>query len=326
MFDFTHLFKLVDSKHETSLLLVSFVYFYVPCFWIPSPVSGVVYMWWLYWTSLEHGFSGPGPCAEPPIHNTLGPSHWVLATRDQSTALALSRIWDILSNEMIEAGSRLNLSPPWIANLSSNMCSPSSDCQNGFVSCFKATEVVIFYLICIHFSKARLKKIPLRVSHFTFSWTCLSITCFGSHITLFAKEILRVQEKLLFGRVGDLGWRIGPRQFQDFVSVKRGSEQTTECNLYMHLPYAIFVHLCLYMIWLLINLTGAHCFITRQFMMVLLCYKLNFLVYTLIYFWMVDNDFSPLSVNVNKSFRVSFSFRPVLGETPPTSGLGEVVK
>ena len=26
-FDFTHLFKLVDSKHETSLLLVSFIYF-----------------------------------------------------------------------------------------------------------------------------------------------------------------------------------------------------------------------------------------------------------------------------------------------------------
>ena len=110
----------------------------------------------------------------------------MLATRDQSTALALSRIWDILSNEMIEAGSRLNLSPPWIANLSSNMCSPSSGCQNGFVSCFKATGVVIFYPIY--------------------------------------------------------------------------------------------------------------------------------------------NDFSPLSVNVNKSCRVSFPFRPVLGETPPTSGLGEVVK
>ena len=50
VFDFTHLFKPVDSKHETWLFLVSFVYFlHALFFWIPSPISGVIYVWWLYW-------------------------------------------------------------------------------------------------------------------------------------------------------------------------------------------------------------------------------------------------------------------------------------
>ncbi|KAM3361440.1 hypothetical protein P3S68_016294 [Capsicum galapagoense] len=41
--------------------------------------------------------------------------------------------------------------------------------------------------------------------------------------------------------------------------------------------------------------------------------------------WLVDNDFSPLPVNLCKSFGMSFPFRLVFGETPPTSVLGEVV-
>ncbi|KAF5193943.1 sphingomyelin phosphodiesterase [Thalictrum thalictroides] len=53
--------------------------------------------------------------------------------------------------------------------------------------------------------------------------------------------------------------------------------------------------------------------------------QMEFMVYTLIHFWLVDNDFSPLSVNVCKSFGMKFPFRAVLGETPPTSGLGEVL-
>ncbi|PQQ03531.1 uncharacterized protein Pyn_31307 [Prunus yedoensis var. nudiflora] len=52
----------------------------------------------------------------------------------------------------------------------------------------------------------------------------------------------------------------------------------------------------------------------------------EFLVNALVNFWLVDNDFSPLPVNQCKSFGVSFPFRSVLGETPPTPGLGEVVK
>ncbi|MQM16074.1 hypothetical protein Taro_049026 [Colocasia esculenta] len=51
----------------------------------------------------------------------------------------------------------------------------------------------------------------------------------------------------------------------------------------------------------------------------------EFLVYTFIQFWMVDNDFSPLPVSLCSSFGLSFPFQAVLGETPPTPGLGEVL-
>ena len=44
MFDFTHLFKLVDSKHETSLLLVSFVYFLCALFFGYLPLFLVLFI------------------------------------------------------------------------------------------------------------------------------------------------------------------------------------------------------------------------------------------------------------------------------------------
>lgn len=49
----------------------------------------------------------------------------------------------------------------------------------------------------------------------------------------------------------------------------------------------------------------------------------EFFVHSLIHFWMVDNDFSPLSLSLCRSFGVSFPLRVLLGETPPTAGLGE---
>ncbi|CAA3003963.1 Sphingomyelin phosphodiesterase [Olea europaea subsp. europaea] len=53
--------------------------------------------------------------------------------------------------------------------------------------------------------------------------------------------------------------------------------------------------------------------------------RAEFLVNTLIYFWLLDNDFSPFPVGLCKSFGLRFSFRSVLGESPPNSGLGAVV-
>ncbi|KAF6140485.1 hypothetical protein GIB67_010315, partial [Kingdonia uniflora] len=47
--------------------------------------------------------------------------------------------------------------------------------------------------------------------------------------------------------------------------------------------------------------------------------------FAFVYFWLVDNDISPLSVNICRSFGVVFPFREVLGEIPPTLGLGEIV-
>lgn len=50
--------------------------------------------------------------------------------------------------------------------------------------------------------------------------------------------------------------------------------------------------------------------------------RAEFVVNTLIHFWLVDNDFSPFPVSVCKTLGVSFPF----GEMPPTSGLSKVVK
>ncbi|XP_047180970.1 uncharacterized protein LOC124847504 [Vigna umbellata] len=50
--------------------------------------------------------------------------------------------------------------------------------------------------------------------------------------------------------------------------------------------------------------------------------RAEFVVNTLIHFWLVDNDFSPLPVTLCRDLGVSF---PV-GEAPPAPGLGEVVR
>lgn len=55
-------------------------------------------------------------------------------------------------------------------------------------------------------------------------------------------------------------------------------------------------------------------------------YRAEFFVDVLVNYWLVDSDFSPLNVNVCKSWGLSFKLRLVPGETPPTPNLGEVVK
>lgn len=111
-----------------------------------------------------------------------------------------------------------------------------------------------------------------------------------------------------------------------FAQAKRvGNEQKSECNLYIKLLYA----------YLREYVTVSELSSYQPYRSSLLHYsagyddlnvdKAEFVVYTLIHFWLVDNDFSPLAVNVCKLFGVNFSFRTVLGETPPTAGLGEIV-
>ncbi|KAL6279997.1 hypothetical protein ACE6H2_016878 [Prunus campanulata] len=111
-----------------------------------------------------------------------------------------------------------------------------------------------------------------------------------------------------------------------FSGIRRGVEVKIECNLYVRLLYAYlraFVgvtdlnqHLP-YRSSLLHYASGYDSSVVAQ---------AEFFVNALVNFWLVDNDFSPLPVNQCKSFGVSFPFRSVLGETPPTPGLGEVVK
>ncbi|WMV43586.1 hypothetical protein MTR67_036971 [Solanum verrucosum] len=108
-------------------------------------------------------------------------------------------------------------------------------------------------------------------------------------------------------------------------STKRGMEQKNEGDLYMRLLYA----------YLRAYVPVADMKAHQPYRSSLLHYsfsygtpiveKAEFLVSTLIHFWLVDNDFSPLPVNLCKSFGVTFPFRSVVGEIPPTSGLGEVV-
>ncbi|WOG86309.1 hypothetical protein DCAR_0205511 [Daucus carota subsp. sativus] len=111
-----------------------------------------------------------------------------------------------------------------------------------------------------------------------------------------------------------------------FSQVKRGGgEPKSECSLYVKLLYA----------YLREYVTVGELSSYQPYRSSLLHYsggcddlsgdKAEFVVYTLMHFWLVDNDFSPLPVNVCKSFGVNFSFRSVLGETPPTAGLGEIV-
>lgn len=109
------------------------------------------------------------------------------------------------------------------------------------------------------------------------------------------------------------------------ASTKRETEQKSEGNLVIRLLYA---YLCAYVPDYDSN---SH----QPYRSSLLHFgsgydssvivRAEFLVNVLIHFWLVDNDFSPVPVCLSKSFGVSFPFRSVLGETPPTSGLAEVV-
>ncbi|GER25700.1 sphingomyelin phosphodiesterase 4 [Striga asiatica] len=109
------------------------------------------------------------------------------------------------------------------------------------------------------------------------------------------------------------------------ASTKRETEKKTESNLYIRLLYVYL-----------------HSFVPVQDLNVqqpyrssLLQYssgydsssleRAEFVVNTMIHFWLVDNDFSPLPVSLSKAFGVTFPFKSVLGETPPTPGLGDVL-
>ncbi|KAM7273155.1 hypothetical protein ACFE04_027819 [Oxalis oulophora] len=107
------------------------------------------------------------------------------------------------------------------------------------------------------------------------------------------------------------------------TSVSRKPEQRIECNLYLCLLYAYLKA------YVPVNDLNVH----QPYRSSLLHYssvtdgsvmmRAEFLVNTLVHYWLLDNDFSPLPVCLGKSFGV---LKTVLGECPPTVGLGEVVK
>ncbi|KAI3468980.1 hypothetical protein Pfo_025643 [Paulownia fortunei] len=108
-------------------------------------------------------------------------------------------------------------------------------------------------------------------------------------------------------------------------SAKRETEKKTEGNLYIRLLY-VYLHL-----FVPVQDINVH----QPYRSSLLHYspgydssaieRAEFVINTMIHFWLVDNDFSPLPVGLCKAYGVTFPFRSVLGETPPTSGLGDVI-
>ncbi|GFP94158.1 hypothetical protein PHJA_001560300 [Phtheirospermum japonicum] len=109
------------------------------------------------------------------------------------------------------------------------------------------------------------------------------------------------------------------------TSTKRETEKKTEGNLYIRLLY-VYLHS-----FVLVQDSNVH----QPYRSSLLHYspgydssaleRAEFVVNTMAHFWLVDNDFSPLPVGLSNAFGVTFPFRFVLGETPPTSGLGDVI-
>ncbi|KAI4327148.1 hypothetical protein L6164_019644 [Bauhinia variegata] len=113
-----------------------------------------------------------------------------------------------------------------------------------------------------------------------------------------------------------------------FSIAKRGVEQKIECNIYIRILYAYLREF--------VPTYDLNVHQVQPYRSSLLHYasgfdgtvimRAEFLVNTMIHFWLVDNDLSPLPLNLCKPYGVSFPLRSLFGETPPTPGLGEVVK
>ncbi|KAF5957404.1 hypothetical protein HYC85_004629 [Camellia sinensis] len=159
-------------------------------------------------------------------------------------------------------------------------------------------------------------QVQLNVFEYYFFWFAYYPVCRGNNEN---SDTVRVRRSRKF-RLEN--WA---SSFPGLSTNKRGgSEQKVECGLYLRLLYSYlraFVPISVnthqpYRSSLLHYNSSYDNYVVDQ---------AEFIVNALKHFWLVDNDFSPVPVNVCKSFGGSFPFRSVLGETPPTSGLGEVV-
>ncbi|XWS49125.1 hypothetical protein CRYUN_Cryun13aG0136900 [Craigia yunnanensis] len=166
--------------------------------------------------------------------------------------------------------------------------------------------------------KGSLCQIQLNVFEYYLFWFAYYPVCKGNSENLDSNSVKRSKRFRLEN------WTHSIRGFSG--SNKREMEQKIGGNLYTQLLYAYL------RAFVPIFDLGAH----QPYRSSILNYSLKcdgsvifraeFLVNVFVHYWLVGNDFSPLPVNVCKSFGVSFPFRSVLGETPPTSRLGEVVK
>ncbi|KAL7182733.1 hypothetical protein ACSBR1_041424 [Camellia fascicularis] len=252
----------------------------------------------------------------PPHRPPQSPTAWV----DSVDSELASRVFNLLSPNgvlmsSISAVDRLSLMkyvfpierlPEWVRFLLQN----ERDCR-------------VLADFCPLF-KGRIKEdsikgsfqVQLNVFEYYFFWFAYYPVCRGNNEN---SDTVRVRRSRKF-RLEN--WA---SSFPGLSTNKRGGlEQKVECGLYLRLLYSYlraFVPISV----------NTH----QPYRSSLLHYnssydnsvvdQAEFIVNTLKHFWLIDNDFSPVPVNVCKSFGGSFPFRSVLGETPPTSGLGEVV-
>lgn len=160
-----------------------------------------------------------------------------------------------------------------------------------------------------------LNQIQLNVFEYFMFWFAYYPVCKGNSESSDTSKVLRNTKNRLENWAHSL-----PR----FPTVKKVCEKKVEYSLYMRLLYAHMRE------FVPMSDLGV-----QPYRSSLLHYsssvdssatdRTEFFVNTLIQFWLVDNDFSPVPVNFCKLFGVSFPFRSFIGESPPTSGLGEVV-
>ncbi|KAE8661835.1 transcription factor MYB82-like [Hibiscus syriacus] len=262
----------------------------------------------------------PPPSQKPQLPQSNG---WIELASQSNHADLSSKVFSLLSPNgtlmnSISAVDRLSLVkyvfpverlPEWVRFMLSNekYCRVISDLCPFFKGKVKEDSV-----------QGSLCQIQLNVFEYYLFWFAYYPVCKGNGENLDLNSVKRSRKFRLEN------WTRSIPGFSG--SIKREMEQKFEGNLYVQLLFAYL------RAFVPIFDLGAH----QPYRSSILNHTLNcdgsvifraeFLVKVFVQYWLVDNDFSPLPVNVCKSFGVSFPFRSVLGESPPTSGLGEVVK
>lgn len=159
-------------------------------------------------------------------------------------------------------------------------------------------------------------QVQLNVFEYYLFWFSYYPVCRGSSE---GSETVKVQRTKKF-RLENWSYSI-----PGLLSTKRDTEKKTESNLYIRLLY-VYLHS-----FVPVEDLKVH----QPYRSSLLHYspdydssvieRAEFVINTMIHFWLVDNDFSPLPTGLCKAFGVTFPFRSVLGEMPPTSGLGDLI-
>ncbi|XP_075522943.1 uncharacterized protein LOC142555754 isoform X1 [Primulina tabacum] len=164
--------------------------------------------------------------------------------------------------------------------------------------------------------KAYSSQVQLNVFEYYFFWFAYSPICSGNSESTEAVKVQRTKKFRLEN------WS---KSFPGLSNAKRGTEKKTESNLYIQLIY-IYLHS-----FVPFGDLNTHQAYYRSILHYSTGYdnsaieRAEFVVYTFIHFWLVDNDFSPLPVGLCKSFGITFPLNSVLGETPPAAGLADVL-